>query len=149
VAIRAKTGEIIDIDVAMMSPAGTTVRLARDRYPHWRESRQGARESVFRSIGKCAKPGAVIRTDQCDHYPPIARRLAPCAKMVQHMSPGNPENPATRGFNPMFKLDHLFATLRQDLVRLGRSTWATTKTLNGLLNHLTLYVACRNGYEVA
>lgn len=149
VAIRAKTGEIIGIDVAMMSPSGTIARRARERYPHWRDARQGARESVFRSIAKCAKPGAVIRTDACDHYPPIAGRLVPSATVEPHMSPGNGENPAAAGLNPMFKLDHLFATLRQDLSRLGRSTWATTKTLAGLYNHLMLYLAWRNAYTVA
>jgi len=148
VAIRASTGEIIDIDVAMMSPSGATARTARERYPYWRESRLGARESVFRSIAKCAKPGATIRTDACDHYPPIARRLVPGATVEPHMSPGNPDNPVTGGFDPLFALNHLFATLRQDLSRLGRSTWATTKTLAGLLNHLMLYIAWRNRYDV-
>jgi hypothetical protein len=104
---------------------------------------------VFRSIAKCAKPGTTIRTDACDHYPPIADRLVPNAKLEQHISPGNPENPTAGGFDPMFKLNHLFATLRQDLSRLGRSTWATTKTLTGLLNHLTLYIAWRNKYRIA
>jgi len=65
-----------------------------------------------------------------------------------HMSPGNPDSPAAGGFDPLFALNHLFATLRQDLSRLGRSTWATTKTLAGLLNHLMLYIAWRNRYDV-
>ncbi|MGB2988268.1 MAG: hypothetical protein WBE26_20555 [Phycisphaerae bacterium] len=104
---------------------------------------------MFRSIAKCVRAGAKIRTDACDHYPPIAKRLVPDATVEPHMSPGNPENPGDGGFDPLFALNHLFATLRQDLSRLGRSTWATTKTLTGLLNHLMLYVAWRNGYEVS
>jgi len=49
----------------------------------------------------------------------------------------------------LFKLNHLFAKIRQDLSRLFRSTWATTKRLEGLYNHLMLYVAWINGYEIA
>lgn len=48
----------------------------------------------------------------------------------------------------MFKLNHLFATLRKDLSRLGRSTWDTTKTLAGLYNHLMLYIAWQNSYTI-
>ncbi len=104
---------------------------------------------MFRSIAKCAKPGATIRTDACDHYPQIADGLVPNAKLEQHISSGNPENPTAGGFDAIFKLNDLFATLRQDLSRLERSTWATTETLTGLLNHLTLYFAWRNKYRIA
>lgn len=149
VAIRAKTGEIIDVDVAMMASFGPMVRRTRELYPEWREARLGARESVFRSVAKCAKPGVTVRTDKDRRYPAIIERLIPGAMVEQHLSPGNDDHPCPDGFDPMFKLNHLFAKMRQDLSRLFRSTWATTKTLAGLHNHLMLYVAWQNGYQIS
>jgi len=93
VAIRAKTGEIIDIDVAMMSSFGAMVRRTRELYPYWHEARKGARESVFRSVAKCAKPGITIRTDKDRRYPPIINRLVPDARIEQHLSPGSDAPP--------------------------------------------------------
>jgi len=148
VAIRAKTGEIIDIDVAMMSSFGAMVRRTRELYLDWHEARHGARESVFRSVAKCAKPGITIMTDKDRRYPPIINRLVPGARIDQHLSLGSDNHPCPGGFDPMFKLNHLFAKMRQDLSRLFRSTWATTKTLAGLYNHLMLYVAWQNKYKL-
>jgi len=148
VAIRVKTGEVIDVDVAMMSSFGAMVRRTRELYPEWRETRRGARESVFRSVAKCAKPGVTIKTDESRHYPPIIDRLVPGARIEQHLSPGNDDHPCPDGFDPMFKLNHLFAKMRQDMSRLFRSTWATTKTLAGLYNHLMLYIAWQNRYTI-
>ncbi len=146
-------GEIVAVDVAPISPFGSMVHRARRKYPEWRDGRRAAQESVLREVGRCAEPGAEIRTDASRHYRPLVERHAPGARLVQHISPGNrdhhEENPASGGHDPMFALNHLFATLRQDLSRLGRSTWATTKSLEGLLNHLMLYVAWRNEYEIA
>ena len=49
----------------------------------------------------------------------------------------------------MYKLNHLFAKMRQDLSRLTQSAWATTKRLEGPYNHLMLYIVRQNGYGVA
>lgn len=36
--------------------------------------------------------------------------------------------------------------MRNDLARLGRKTWTTTKSLKGLEDHLWLWVAWTNGH---
>lgn len=40
---RAKTGEVINVEVAMMSSFGAMAQRTRENYPEWRETRQGAR----------------------------------------------------------------------------------------------------------
>lgn len=40
------------------------------------------------------------------------------------------------------------ARMRNDVARLGRKTWTTTKNLKALENHLWLSVAWTNGYHL-
>jgi hypothetical protein len=43
-----------------------------------------------------------------------------------------------------FSLNHTCAMLRANLNRLFRKTWCTTKKIQGLVNHLLIYVAFHN-----
>ncbi|MBU6155196.1 MAG: hypothetical protein KGP28_12905, partial [Bdellovibrionales bacterium] len=45
---------------------------------------------------------------------------------------------------PIFSLNHTCAMLRANLNRLFRRTWCTTKTIQGLIDHLSIYVAFHN-----
>ena len=50
--------------------------------------------------------------------------------------------------DPLFALNVTAAKLRNDLSRLGRKTWVTTKKLERLDAHLALYLAWNNGYRL-
>jgi hypothetical protein len=41
----------------------------------------------------------------------------------------------------LFSINVLHAKMRQDLPRLRRETWSTSKTISGLEQHLWLYIA--------
>ena len=47
-------------------------------------------------------------------------------------------------FDPLFSLNHSCAMLRANLNRLFRRTWCTSKTRQGLIDHLSLYVRFHN-----
>jgi IS1 family transposase len=50
--------------------------------------------------------------------------------------------------DPLFAINLTFAKMRNDLARLGRKTWTTSKSLQGLERHLWLWVAWTNGYDL-
>jgi transposase-like protein len=52
-----------------------------------------------------------------------------------------------RGYNELWKLNHVCAKLRHHISRLTRKTWATTKKMERLQMHLDLFIAYQNGYE--
>ncbi|WP_146120196.1 hypothetical protein [Paraburkholderia sp. BL21I4N1] len=56
--------------------------------------------------------------------------------------------PHDDSFDPLFAINHTFAKMRNDLARLGRKTWTTSKTIDGLRDHLWLWVAWKNGYDL-
>jgi len=77
------------------------------------------------------------------------RRCLPWVKKalpnVQHVAHKASKGP---GYNPLFAIDHAFAKMRNDLARLSRETWTTTKTIEALERHLWLWVAWTNGYQL-
>ena len=46
----------------------------------------------------------------------------------------------------LFTINNTFAKMRNDMNRLSRTTWNTTKKEIGLETHIWLYVAWNNGY---
>ena len=151
VAVRPKTGEIIDFDVATVPAFGRIANRSVEKYGFRPDTRQSARASVFGSMAFAAKTGATLRTDDTSAYVGLFNiylKRKGC-KLEQQLSAGNPASPSHGGgFDPMFRLNHTFKKLRSDLARLARKTWATTKKIEGLWNHMMLYVAWNNGYVV-
>lgn len=78
-----------------------------------------------------------------------ARKPAPQLTLRCTVGLGSDSHAYPDGFDPMFRLNHPFATPRQDSSKLGRSTGATTKKLEGLYNHPILYLAWHNIYAIA
>jgi hypothetical protein len=49
----------------------------------------------------------------------------------------------------LFTLNYTAAKLRNDLSRLGRKNWVTTKKISRLQAHLNLYLAWNHRYQIA
>jgi len=132
-AIRAKTCEIIDIEVAKKS---AWTQKGKDR--GWTiDHAKVACESVMLTVRKCIKPGGTIATDGCRMYGRVIGRIVPSAKHVAHVRSDSSEDAKDdpvlnlaqnkRGNrDPLFKVNHMCAKLRADISRLTRKTWATT-----------------------
>jgi hypothetical protein len=95
-------------------------------------------------------------TDGEASYPKWIRQTLPGVIHTRHhsikeTSLGRARKRATgepRETDPLFAINVLFAKARNDLARLGRKTWTTTKSLKGLENHLWLWVAWVNRYSL-
>ena len=51
-------------------------------------------------------------------------------------------------FDPMFALNQRCAKLRDDVKRLARRNWCTTKKVENLTKHLIIYACYNNGLKV-
>ena len=121
-----------------------------------RERKYGPREdrrsegwnALFESLKPVVSPTAVWLSDENPHYPRHLRRHHPEAR--HHTTPGRRGCIVGQGelkkvgFDPLFSLNHTCAMLRANLNRLFRRTWCTTKTRQGLIDHLSLYVSYHN-----
>lgn len=161
VAIRVKTGHILAMGVARtpcpMKLGGAGVGPLPPGGTNWRyHERPKVVPQVLAQLAPVLKPGATIATDGEASYPKWIRQALPGARHVVAHSPketslGRAKKRATgesRETDPLFAINVLFAKARNDLARLGRKTWTTTKSKQALENHLWLWVAWVNGYPV-
>ena len=93
-----------------------------------------------------------ITTDSHPSYPGIVKKYFPQAKHLQVIARHQKEkkrellfeNKNKKIFDPMFALNQRCAKLRQDIRRLSRRSWCTTKKVENLKKHLQLYQIYNN-----
>lgn len=162
VVVRVKTGEILAFEVCRTpskSPfAGAGLALVPGiPSDAWiADDRPRGVPAALAACRHSLKPGASISTDGASSYPKwIHRHLPGVTHLVRHSPKNNSLGRAKRKasgepreHDPLFAINLLFAKMRNDLARLGRKTWTTSKSIDGLRRHLWLYVAWNNGYQL-
>lgn len=163
VVVRVKTGHILAFEVCRIpssSPiGGAGVLLPPPGVPRdtWIvNDRPRLVPAALAAARPLLKPGAPIATDGESSYAKWIRQTLPgvthhVLHSPRNTSLGRAKRKASgepREHDPLFAINVLFAKMRNDLPRLARKTWTTSKSLNGLRQHLWLYVAWTNGYRV-
>lgn len=138
-AIRAKTGEVISFGVARI-PSKMVEGITLNRWVL--DQRPVIVPAVLARVRPVLKPDAVVASDKETQYP---KWMAQALPDVKHQPTKAVKGP---GNDPLFSVNHAFAKLRNDLARLSRKTWTTTKSIRALENHLWLWVAWTNGYRL-
>lgn len=139
VAIRAKTGEVIAFAVGR-KPSSMKRGIEFNRWV--KDDRPVIVPGVFAAIAPVLRPGGTVATDSYPQYPKWIARALPGATHNKLLAIHEP------GYDPLFAINLAFAKMRNDLARLGRKTWTTTKSIKALENHLWLWVAWTNDYDV-
>jgi transposase-like protein len=151
-AVRAKTGEIIEAQVATMNCKGPLAEISRRKYGWRRDTRPIARKDVLQALGACSRARLTIVTDKHPDYPKAIRKSIPGAEhmAVKRTAPVPPSKSANRKNenDPMFTLNYTAAKIRHDLSRMARKVWVTTKKKQRLQAHLDLYIAWNNAYHL-
>ena len=165
IAIRAKTGEIISLQVAEMAAKGHTAKKSVEKYGPRKDDRNRACSLAIESISKVAKDKITIVCDGRPAYPNLIHKMIPECKIERYINKKlhklpdstdeyvvemqeNIESVKRKKFDPLFMLNHVCAKLRADLSRLIRRTWSGTKSMSRLQCHLDLYIAYQNGYSI-
>lgn len=141
VAIRAKTREIIGLQVAEMNCKGHTAELSRSIYGWRNDTRKEACQSVMELVKKCSKESLTVATDGKRAYPNAINEVIPHANVESKK-----RSSKKGGYDTLFSLNKVCANLRKDISRLARKTMITTKNKNKLQMHLDIYIAFNNGY---
>jgi transposase-like protein len=147
-AVQKRTRFILGFKVASMPAKGLLVEKALKKYGPRRDERKVKREQLFGELKLCLKPQALIETDQNPHYAPDIKAHFPHATHIAYKGRrgcvvGQGEL-KEGGYDPLFSLNHTCAMLRANMNRLFRRTWCTTKTAQGLNEHLALYAKNHN-----
>jgi hypothetical protein len=141
--------EILAFSVEPMPAIGKHLkRIALKKYgkrPNFRA--RGIRECL-NAIEDRVPPCVVVRTDEEHSYAKLIREILPRARHERYRSKraviaGQGEL-KDKSFDPLFAINHTFAMFRAHVSRLVRRTWANTKKLVHLREHLWIYTDFHN-----
>ena len=148
VAVNSKTRIIIAARVARMPAKGRLAVISRRRYGRRPDLRPKALRQALSAIKSVTTPDLLLRSDQSPRYPKYVREILPNAihktyKGRKAVIAGLGELKAG-GFDPLFSLNHTCAMFRDNIKRLSRRTWCTTKRPDRLQCLVDLYVVAHN-----
>ncbi len=147
-AVDAKTRKILNFQVSQMPAKGLLSSVSLKKYGPRRDERARGWMTLLHEIKPLVKSDVTITSDENPHYPQFIKHHHPKATHVTVLggrgaNTGQGELKKLK-YDPLFSLNHTCAMLRANLNRLFRKTWCTSKTTQGLIDHLSLYVLFHN-----
>ncbi len=147
-AVDPKQRKILSFHVSQMPAKGHLAKISLRKYGPRKDERPQGWTCLMEDLKPLVTQTAEFKSDDNPHYPRYVKSNHP---RVTHVT-----TPGGRGaitgqaelkklkFDPLFSLNHTCAMLRANLNRLFRKTWCTSKTMRGLVDHLSLYAAYHN-----
>lgn len=140
--------KILGFCLAQIPAKGLLAAISRKKYGKRPNEIKNKREELFKSLRERIHPEADILSDSSTHYLGPVRRHFPKArhrafKGVRGCVSGQGELKKIAR-DPLFNINHTFAMLRDNLKRLSRRTWCTTKKVEALEKQVMLYVDYHN-----
>ena len=148
IAVEDKSRRILALDVGQIAAKGHLASIAIKKYGYRKCQRSKVLTSVFREIVPYCENNVLIKSDQSRHYPvkikhffPEATHLAFKGRKGAIIGQGELKK---GGFDPLFSLNHTYAMIRDNIKRLTRRTWCTTKRPDRLTDLIYLYAWFHN-----
>ncbi len=147
-AVDPSTRKILGFHVSRMPARGLQAKIALRKYGKRSDERRKGWGSLFRDLRPLVRGDAEFLSDQNPHYPFFIKKYFPLSR--HETTPGGRGAVTGQGelkqlvYDPLFALNHTFAMMRANMNRLLRRTWCTTKTIQGLRDHLAIYVDYHN-----
>ena len=139
---------IMGFRVSQMPAKGHLAQISVQKYGPRKDHRKTSRNALFQELKDFIEPNALIKSDQNPHYPSDVKRHFPKAdhqafKGRRGCVVGQGEL-KRGGFDPLFSLNHTCAMMRDNIKRLARRTWCTTKLPKCLSYQIALYALYHN-----
>ena len=143
-----KTRKIVDYTLYPIGAKGPLAKLAREKYGVRRNTGALKRRQLFKRLKPLCSDAVVLSSDESPLYTKHVKEFFPKAVHRRHKGrrgcvTGQGEL-KSGGFDPLFSINHTFAMMRDNLKRLARRTWCTTKKLEALNDHVAIYVDFHN-----
>jgi len=130
--------------VASIPAFGHLAKISREKYGKRIDDSRPQRRALFEELTQLLPQDVTFKTDGHQHYATLIKRYFPDGKHEVFVSQrgaivGQGELKKTT-FDPLFSINHTFATMRAKVNRLNRRTWCTTKKPDRLNDHLAIFV---------
>ncbi|MFW7377513.1 MAG: hypothetical protein ACOH5I_01740 [Oligoflexus sp.] len=148
IAVEEKTRKILSLRVGRIAAKGHLAKISRKKYGPRPCERAACLKAVMQELSACSLKSVCIKSDESQHYPQPIKSFFPQARHQSYKGRracvvGQGEL-KRGGFDPLFSLNHTYAMIRDNLKRLSRRTWATTKRPDRLQDLLFLYAYFHN-----
>ena len=147
-ALEYKSRWVLGYEVAQMASKGLLAAKSLKRYGKREDQRTQARAKLLTRLQNYVQTDCIIKSDENPHYQKDFKRYFPKATLFEYKgqksSLGGQGELKKVGFDPIFSINHTFATLRYRTSRLIRKTWCNTKKKERLNLHLALIILHHN-----
>jgi IS1 family transposase len=147
-AVNPANRKILALGVGSIPAKGHLVEIAMKKYGPRQCQRKEKLSEMLSSIASISDKKIKFTTDESPFYPKLIKEIFPDAthesfKGRRGCVVGQGELKAG-GHDPLFALNHTCAMLRDNVKRLARRTWCTTKKIYMLENILYIYAMFHN-----
>lgn len=147
-AVEKHSRRILGFEVSQMAAKGRLAKLSIKKYGPRKDERSKGRDRLFKSLTQLVESTATFESDQNPYYPRDLKAHFPNSIHLTHEGQrgaitGQGELKKTK-YDPLFSLNHTCAMLRDNIKRLSRKTWCTTKLPKNLHAHLAIYALFHN-----
>ena len=139
---------VIGFGIAQIPASGQIAKRSVEKYGKRRNRSGSMRKRVLKEVAQHVSDSASITTDEHPRYAAEISRAFPKMSHTQHRSvrgslTGQGELKRT-GYDPLFNINHTLAMMRDNIKRLTRRTWCTTKLASSLDDVIAIYVNYHN-----
>lgn len=137
------TRTLMELRQCRMPAKGLLAKISREKYGPREDKRPLTLRAVLKVMQPWISSSTLFKSDECPRYPKAIRKFYThnthlTFKGRRACVVGQGELKAG-GFDPLFKLNHTCAMVRDNIKRLSRKTWCTTKKPKMLQKILDIY----------
>lgn len=148
IGVEKHTRKIVGLRVSRFAAKGRLAPIARKKYGPRKDEREKGRNELFKEFQTRVAQVCTISSDMSPFYPATVKKWFP--KAVHLTTKGRKgcvvgQGELKRGgYDPIFTLNHTYGMIRDNLKRLTRQTWCTTKDPRRLEDLLYIYANYHN-----
>jgi len=142
---------VLGFTVAQIPASGHLAAKSRKKYGKRPDRSIKARDTLMQVTAPLIACDATIITDKHKHYPPVIKRHLPKLEHKTHQAlkaavVGQGELKKS-GCDPLFCINHQLAMFRANVSRLFRRSWNTTKQVDRLADHISIFIDDYNRFR--
>lgn len=148
IAVDAKRRYILGAEVSRIPASGPLAKKSVAKYGRRTNDHEKGLKRLFEKISSSISETALVQSDNHKRYPKYVKKYLSGRNYRTYY--GGRSCVAGQGelkkkfFDPLFTLNHTCAMFRDNINRLVRKTWCTTKKIEWLQMHVNIYVAYYN-----
>lgn len=148
VVVDPKTFLILGARCAEIPAFGHLAAISRKKYGRRKNLHPKILSELLFDLKEVISPFVEIRTDEHKRYPEIIKKIFPHSthdfyKGMRASVVGMGEL-KTKGYDPLFAINHTLACFRYGIDRFIRKTWCTSKKIENAQMHIDIYIDYHN-----